>query len=597
MNIIRRFWNWIDERYRTLDTQRLVMNAIFIISMTALVVLISTEAIVYQEEESGILGLFLILLFLMIMFVLVNVYPQKIRLWSAIVTIPINFVFFPHQFLVASGGGIKSGMPIWLTFGILLVFLTTEGIYFKILLPLTIAVNAGMFMWAYLNPELVPERMLRNYYYNDNLIAMLVVGCSCGFVLKYQKAVQNRQTEAIEQARIVAEQEKQNAQRANQAKSNFLTNMSHDIRTPMNAIVGMTDIAKYNIDNKEKVMECLQVINASSTQLFQLLNNVLDMSEIETQGLRLKEIPFNLEELLENIEVVVWQSARNKKIDLQFRCDVRNGNLIGDTVRLRQMLMNIIGNSVKFTSAEGRITVTVKQIDNEIDDYANFIFEIEDTGIGMSQEFIDKMLFNRFEREDGQVVNKTEGNGIGMSITKGIADAMGATIQIQSKQGEGSKFTIYLRMKVDRNSRESIKKDKDGSISFDATGKKILIVEDNEINMEIIKGILERTNAKIVCAWSAEEALEFIENEGEEFFDIIFMDIQLPGMDGYSAARNIRCMPREEAMTVPILAMTANAFAQDVEKAFNSGMNAHIAKPIDVDELFQKLYHFLYSKG
>lgn len=594
MNIIRRFWNWIDERYRTYDTKRLVMNAILVISLTALVVLISTEALMYREEESGILGLFLIMLFLLIMLVLLNVYPQKIELWSAIVTIPINFVFFPYQFLIASGGGIRSGMPIWLTFGILLVFLMTEGIYFKILLPLTIAVNSGMIMWAYLNPELVPERMLRNYYYNDNLIAMLVVGCSCGFVLKYQKVVQKRQTEAIELARLAAEQEKQNAQKANQAKSNFLTNMSHDIRTPMNAIVGMTDIAKYNIDDKEKVMECLQVINASSTQLFQLLNNVLDMSEIETQGLRLKEIPFNLEELLENIEVVVWQSARNKKIDLQFMCDVKNGNLIGDNVRLRQILMNIIGNSVKFTPAEGRISVTVKQVDNEIDDYANFVFEIEDTGIGMSQEFIDK-IFNRFEREEGQNVNKTEGNGIGMSITKGIADAMGATIQIQSKQGEGSKFTIYLRMKVDQNSREAIRKDKDGSISFDATGKKILIVEDNEINMEIIKGILEWTNAKIVCAWSAEEALEFVENEGEEFFDIIFMDIQLPGMDGYSAARNIRCMAREEAMTVPILAMTANAFAQDVEKAFNSGMNAHIAKPIDVDELFQKLYHFLHT--
>lgn len=594
MNIVRRFWNWIDDKYKEYDTQRLVMNAILVIAMAALVILISTEAVMYQEEESGILGLFLILLFIMIMLVLVNVYPRKIELWSAIVTIPVNFIFFPYQFLVASGGGIKSGMPIWLTFGILMVFLMTEGIYFKILLPLTIAVNTAMIMIAHANPELVPETMLRSYYYNDNLIAMLVVGCSCGFVLKYQKIVQKRQTETIELARLTAELEKQNAQKANQAKSNFLTNMSHDIRTPMNAIVGMTDIAKYNIDDKDKVIECLQVISASSTQLFQLLNNVLDLSEIETQGLKLKEIPFNLEELLENIEVVVWQSARNKKIDLQFRSDIKNGNVIGDTVRLRQILMNIIGNSVKFTPTEGRITVTVTQVDNEIDDFANFVFEIQDTGIGMSQEFIDK-IFNRFEREEGADVNKTEGNGIGMSITKGIADAMGATIQIQSKQGEGSKFTIYLRMKVDQSSREAIHKEKDGSVSFDATGKRILIVEDNEINMEIIKGILERTNAKIFCAWSAEEALEFIENEDKVFFDLILMDIQLPGMDGYSAARNIRCMPREEAMTVPILAMTANAFAQDVEKAFNSGMNAHIAKPIDVDELFQKLYHYLHK--
>lgn len=594
MNIIRRFGNWINEKYRTLDTQRLVMNAILVISLSALVILISTETLMYGEEESGILGLFFIMLFLLIMLMLVNVYPHKIGLWSAIVTVPINFVFFPYQFLIASGGGIKSGMPVWLTFGILLVFLMTEGIYCRILAPLTIALNAGMMVWAYLNPAMSPERMMRTYYYNDNLIAMLVVGCSCGFVLKYQKIVQKRQTRVIELARLTAEQEKQNAQKANQAKSKFLTNMSHDIRTPMNAIVGMTDIAKYNIDDADKVKECLQVISASSTQLFQLLNNVLDLSEIETQGLKLKEIPFNLEELMENIEVVVWQSAQNKKIDLQFHVDIKNGNLIGDHVRLRQMIMNIIGNSVKFTPIEGNITVTVKQVDNEIDDFANLVFEIEDTGIGMSQEFVNK-IFNRFERDESQSVEKIEGNGIGMSITKGIADAMGATIQVQSKQGVGTKFTIYLRMKVDQNSREAIHKEKDGSISFDASGKRILIVEDNEINMEIIKGILERTNAELICAWSAEEALDIIQNEGNDFYDIIFMDIQLPGMDGYSAARNIRRLPREEAMTVPILAMTANAFSQDVEKAFDSGMNAHIAKPIDVDELFQKLYHFLYS--
>lgn len=594
MNIIRRFGNWINEKYRTLDTQRLVMNAILVISLSALVILISTETLMYGEEESGILGLFFIMLFLLIMLMLVNVYPHKIGLWSAIVTVPINFVFFPYQFLIASGGGIKSGMPIWLTFGILLVFLMTEGIYCRILAPLTIALNVGMMVWAYLNPAMSPERMMRTYYYNDNLIAMLVVGCSCGFVLKYQKIVQKRQTRVIELARLTAEQEKQNAQKANQAKSKFLTNMSHDIRTPMNAIVGMTDIAKYNIDDADKVKECLQVISASSTQLFQLLNNVLDLSEIETQGLKLKEIPFNLEELMENIEVVLWQSARNKKIDLQFHVDIKNGNLIGDHVRLRQMIMNIIGNSVKFTPIEGNITVTVKQVDNEIDDFANLVFEIEDTGIGMSQEFVNK-IFNRFERDESQSVEKIEGNGIGMSITKGIADAMGATIQVQSKQGVGTKFTIYLRMKVDQNSREAIHKEKDGSISFDASGKRILIVEDNEINMEIIKGILERTNAELICAWSAEEALDIIQNEGNDFYDIIFMDIQLPGMDGYSAARNIRRLPREEAMTVPILAMTANAFSQDVEKAFDSGMNAHIAKPIDVDELFQKLYHFLYS--
>ena len=395
MDVVQKVKVFINEKYRTMDTHRLVMNAILVISIVALTIIISTETVMYQEGERGILGVFLIMMFLMIVLVLLNVYPQKIGLWSAIVTIPINFVFLPYQFLVASGGGIKSGMPIWLTFGILLVFLMTEGIYFKILLPLTLLVNIGMVGFAFRHPEIVTEVMQRKYYYNDNLIAMLVVGCAVGFVLKYQKMVQKRQTEEIEKAMLAAEQEKLNAQKANQAKSNFLTNMSHDIRTPMNAIVGMTDIARFNIDDKEKVRECLQVINASSTQLFQLLNNVLDMSEIETKGIKLKEIPFNLEELIDNLEMVLLQSAKSKKLELQFSCDIKNRNLIGDTVRLRQVLMNIIGNSIKFTPADGKVTVRVKQTDNEIDDYANFILEIEDTGIGMSQEFIDKMIYRR----------------------------------------------------------------------------------------------------------------------------------------------------------------------------------------------------------
>ncbi len=593
MNVIQRIWKSLAEKNKTLDVQRLVLNAILIISDLALVLIIALEEIMY-EEENAVLGLSLIMLFLTLMLILINVYPQKMALWSAIVTIPLNFIFFPYQFIISNGGGIRSGMPIWLTFGILLTFLLAEGIYFKILLPLTIAVNTAMILLLYMDPDFLVERYQRNYYYHDNLIAMLVVGCSCGFVLKYQKSVQKRQLEALESAKLAAEQEKQNAEKANQAKSSFLTNMSHDIRTPMNAIVGMTDIAKFNLDDKERVRECLQVISASSTQLFQLLNNVLDLSEIESQAMKLKEAPFNLEELMENMELVVSQSAKSKKIKLNFEYDIKNSNLIGDSVRLRQMVMNIIGNSVKFTPAEGSISVSVRQTSNDIDDYANFVFVVSDTGIGMTQEFIDKLIYQRFEREEDQYVKKTEGNGIGMSITKGIADAMGATIQIQSAPGEGSTFTICLRLKVDLQCKAAIRKEKDGSISFDATGKRILIVEDNEINMEIIRGILERTNAELICAWSAEEALELIDRE-EKLFDVIFMDIQLPCMDGYSATRQIRCMAREEAMSVPIIAMTANAFSQDVQKALDSGMNAHIAKPIDVEELFQKLYHFLYN--
>lgn len=386
-----------------------------------------------------------------------------------------------------------------------------------------------------------------------------------------------------------------NAQRANEAKTHFLANMSHDIRTPMNAIVGMTDIAGYHIDNKEKVQECLSKIKVSSTQLLNLLNNVLDMSEIESRELKLKEIQFDLEELVEDVQLVLTQTARNKKVDFHVSCEIGDRNLIGDAVRLRQVLMNIISNSIKYTEAFGYVNVHVTQMQEESEDYAAFDFFIEDNGVGMSQEFADNLIFQPFTRDNAQYVKKTEGSGIGMSITKSIIDAMGANMRIESKVGEGTRFFVHIRLKKDKNVEKTLTKEQDGSTVLNASGKNLLVVEDNEINMEIIQAILERTKAHVVCAWDAEEAIDIISRSQEDYFDLVLMDIQLPGMDGYSAAKTIRSMSREDSVSIPIIAMTANAFAQDVEKAFQSGMNAHIAKPIDVDELFQKMYHFLYT--
>lgn len=386
---------------------------------------------------------------------------------------------------------------------------------------------------------------------------------------------------------------REEALEANKAKSTFLSNMSHDIRTPMNAIVGMTDIAKYNIDDKEKVQDCLDKITASSTQLLNLLNNILDMSEIEMDMLKLKESSFNMTELAENIQVVLSQMARGRKVEFEMSCDIKHANLLGDAVRLRQVLMNIISNGIKYTEASGKVAVSIREdLEGGDSDYALLDIAVEDTGVGMTQDFIDHYIFRPFERAEDRRVQKVEGSGIGMSITKSIIDAMGAALRIESTVGEGSKFFVRMRLKKDKDVQKNFVQE-DGLLILDATGRNILVVEDNELNMEIITAILERTHANVTCAWNAEEAVDIITRSEEGCFDLILMDIQMPGMDGYSAARTIRGMDRKDAMTVPIMAMTANAFAQDVEKALNAGMNAHIAKPIDVDELFQKMYHFL----
>lgn len=576
-----------DKYINQVEQKRKIYNTILCIGILVQTLVILIEAYMGYEED-GVLIMSVLLIYLICMLILANVYPAKIDLFSALILVLLNFIVFPYLFLFAEGGGIKSGMPIWLAFGLLLVpIIVTKRKYQNIIFILTLIFDALVFLYGYYHPQLFEENLKEMYYYQDNLIALIAMSCSVGMILRYQKAVQENQNRELELAMMETEREKENALKANNAKSNFLANMSHDIRTPMNAIVGMTELARYHIDDKEKALDCLDKLNSSSVQLLHLINNILDMSEIETGELGLQEVQFDIEELVDNIHVVLSQDARGKKIDFEVKYNrIHQRNLIGDAVRLRQVLMNLIGNSIKFTQTGGKVIVHVTQADNDMDGYAGFLFEVSDNGAGMTQDFIDHMLFRPLERG-------IEGNGLSMSITKHILDAMGATIEVQSEVGIGSKFTIQVRFKIDP--MKIIKKEKDGSPVLDATGKNILVVEDNDINMEIIQGILERTKANVEGVWNAEEALEKISQSPENYFDLIFMDIQLPGMDGYSAARTIRCMDREDALTIPIIAMTANAFSQDIEKSMSCGMNAHIAKPIDIEELFQKMYHWLYN--
>ena len=589
--MFQRLKDKIDKYIEKTESKIWVYNAIIWIEISALTILVSVEFLMGYEHD-GILAMSILWIYLVVMAVLANKYHEKIQLFYALIVAPVNLIVFPFMFLWAEGGGIESGMPVWLTFGILLVCIMTKGIYFKVLLVLTVVTDAAIVMYGYLHQDTFKYIDNDFYYYQDNLIAILLVAATIGLILKYQNYIENKQKERIEKAVIEAEQEKQNAQKANIAKTNFLASMSHDIRTPMNAIVGMTDIAKYNIDDKDKVWECLNKITASSTQLLNLLNNILDMSEIEMDELKLKETQFSMTEMVENLHVVLSQMARGRKVELEMTCEAEHVNLMGDVVRLRQVLMNMVSNSIKYTEAFGRVRAAVKECSDD-EDYAVFDIVVEDTGVGMTEEFIQNQMFQPFERAQDKYVQKIEGSGIGMSITKRILDAMGAELRIESTVGVGSKFLVHVRFKKDKEIQKNFRQE-DGVAVLDATGKRILVVEDNDVNMEIITAILEHTHAHVTCAWDAEEAIDLISQSMEGHYDMILMDIQMPGMDGYAATRAIRSMDRKDTMTIPIMAMTANAFAQDVEKALSAGMNAHIAKPIDVDELFQKMYHFLY---
>ncbi len=390
------------------------------------------------------------------------------------------------------------------------------------------------------------------------------------------------------------------AKSANEAKSNFLAQMSHDIRTPMNAIIGMTAIALGELDNPEKVKDCLDKINYSSSHLLKLINEILDMSKIEKGKIELVEEPFSLRKMLREINSIVRGEALDKNQMLRFKMEgAVHDCLMGDVGRIRQVLINLIDNAVKYTPECGSITVTTQEKAPRAPGTGCFLFTVEDNGIGMSREFLD-YIFVPFSREEDSQVRRLQGTGLGMAISQGIVNAMQGDIRVESEKGKGSRFIITLNLKIrepeeERKPGDSPAEDKNGPETSDSLqGLRILLVEDNELNMEIAKTILIQSGLLIDSAENGEEALQIFTGSEPGTYQAVLMDLQMPVMDGYTASKEIRASGHPQAKTIPIIALTANAFAEDITKALASGMNDHVSKPIDFERLLSVLQKYIH---
>lgn len=378
------------------------------------------------------------------------------------------------------------------------------------------------------------------------------------------------------------------ANHASAAKSEFLSKMSHDIRTPMNAIIGMATIAQLHIRNTQKVEDCLNKIDAASKHLLSLINNVLDMSKIESGKITLAEEEFNINELLQGVLDVVRPSVQSKMHEIRLTVgDIEHRELIGDVMRLQQVFINILGNAVKYTPPGGKLEFRVREKPSQAQGYGCYIFEIEDNGIGMPQEYIGQ-IFEPFSRAEDSRVSKIEGTGLGMPIALNIIRRMNGSIDIKSEVNAGSCFTVTVFLKYHDKAEE--KKDDFASQvrryeDVDLGGKRILLVEDNELNREIAVEIISDLGIKVESAEDGKEALDIYLEKGAGYYDLIFMDIQMPVMSGYQATEAIRASGQEDARTIPIVAMTANAFTEDIIASKNSGMNEHITKPLSLEQL------------
>lgn len=426
--------------------------------------------------------------------------------------------------------------------------------------------------------SVVPERMIsaqtnsilqKTLIFSGLLLALMLLIVAVFYAIKMHENTLH--TNELQQALNEAD-------RANKAKGRFLMDMSHDIRTPLNAIIGMTAVARQNVNNPDKMQDCLRKIEISGLQLISMVSDVLDMSQIEQGTLVLRQEPCNLDKLFAETLELMQPKAQEAGLQLEAEpLQLANPQGVGDALRIRQVLLNIIDNAVKYTPAGGRVHLTLTQPEPPQDDQVIYHFCCQDTGIGMDEDFQQRM-FMPFERARNTTDSKIAGTGVGLPISKSLLEAMGGHIEVDSQPGCGT--TIQLAFPLLLAQDEAAPAD-----MLTYADKRVLLVEDNELNMEIMEELLGLFEVQIAKAEDGQQAVDLVQAKPSGYFDLVLMDIQMPVLDGYQATQQIRALPHADAQTLPIYAVSANALAEDVQNSLASGMNGHIAKPVDLDEL------------
>lgn len=451
---------------------------------------------------------------------------------------------------------------------------TNKGVgYYGIMLK-----QSNYYIFAYISDHVVIDGVV------TKLVVILLVYILFVLVLRYIGYRNNRIRKAKEQETEKAHQEEllkaaKKAEAANVAKTEFLQRMSHDIRTPINGIIGMVEVGDHYSDNIEKQADCREKIKGASNTLLELVNEVLDMSNLESGEIVLEEVGFNINKLSDETIVMLEELAKERNIQIvEEEKRITHPYLIGSPTHVKRVLMNVLSNAIKYNRDNGFIYVSYKELNSNHSDHTLIEFTCRDTGIGMSKEFQNK-IFEPFAQEHIGSRSKYVGTGLGMPIAKSLVEKMGGTLEFTSQEGVGSQFVIRIPFKIDEEHKNGTVKE---STSVSIEGLSVLLVEDNELNMEIAEFIIENEGAIVTCATNGIEAVD-IYKKSPGFFDIILMDIMMPEMDGLQATQCIRSFDHD----IPIVAMTANAFMEDKIKAKKAGMNAHLSKPLDKDKLIR----------
>ena len=420
-------------------------------------------------------------------------------------------------------------------------------------------------------------------------VSIAVLATAICYLMLHRKQREKLYTEEIRKSA-------EKARKANEAKTRFLFNMSHDIRTPMNAIVGFSGLLEKSIHDEKKSLDYIKKIRVSSDILLTIINQVLEMARIESGKITLNPESVNIREMVEAMNTVFESSLTKKSLEYQCSLNVVHDQILCDKTKMEEIILNVVSNSIKYTNPHGKITVSIDELDSEDEKNANYKVVVEDNGIGMSQDYLPH-IFEEFSREHTSTETRVAGTGLGLPIVKSLVDRMGGTIEVESEEGKGTRFIMKFSFPVSlENQVREKEKQNIPDITEKLEGKRILLAEDNELNAEIAETVLEETGIKVKHVEDGIQCIEELKKMPEKYYDVILMDVQMPNMDGYRTTEEIRSLPDKRAQ-IPIVAMTANVFDEDKKKAYEAGMNGYIVKPIDTKAIFSTLGEILQEKS
>ena len=419
-------------------------------------------------------------------------------------------------------------------------------------------------------------------------VSIAVLATAICYLMLHRKQREKLYTEEIRKSA-------EKARKANEAKTRFLFNMSHDIRTPMNAIVGFSGLLEKSIHDEKKSLDYIKKIRVSSDILLTIINQVLEMARIESGKITLSSESVNIREMVDAMNTVFESSLTKKSLEYQCSLNLQHPYILCDKTKVEEIILNVVSNSIKYTNPHGKITVSIDELDSEDEKNADYKVVVEDNGIGMSQDYLPH-IFEEFSREHTSTETRVAGTGLGLPIVKSLVDRMGGTIEVESEEGKGTRFIMKFSFPVSlENQVREKEKQNIPDITEKLEGKRILLAEDNELNAEIAETVLEETGIKVKHVEDGIQCIEELKKMPEKYYDVILMDVQMPNMDGYTATQRIRDLDDSRA-EIPIIAMTANAYDEDRRKAQEAGMDGFLAKPLDVDEMMRLLAQIIKTE-